>query len=105
MGKFHVVSPVGAQAVKAMGAAQRLADLNGKTIGEIWNGAFKGDITFPILRKLLQKRYPALNIIPYTEFPHAPGSDHPVQQRERAQRVAALAKEKGCDALISGNGA
>jgi hypothetical protein len=33
------------------------------------------------------------------------GSDHPAKQRELAQKMAALAKEKGCDAVISGNGA
>ncbi|MGE0556832.1 MAG: hypothetical protein AB7E73_01565 [Burkholderiales bacterium] len=105
MEKLEVVSPAGLAAVAASGAAPRLADLDGKTVGEFWNGVFKGDITFPVIRRLLQSRYPHLRIIPYTEFPHAHGSDNPAEQRERARRLAALAKEKGCDAVISGNGA
>ena len=103
--KFDVVSPVGSEAVKRAGAAARLGDLDGRTIGEFWNGVFKGDVTFPIIRKLLKERYPRLKVIPFGEFPHARGSDHPAHQREFAQALARLAKEKGCDAVISGNGA
>lgn len=105
MEKLSVVSPAGIEAVEIKRAAPRLDDLNGKTVGELWNGVFKGDITFPLIRRLLQQRFPRLNIIPFTGFPHLPGSDHPAQQWERARRIAALAKEKECDAVISGNGA
>lgn len=103
--KLAVVSPVGAHAVNPTRTARRIDDLEGKTICEIWNGVFKGDITFPIIRKRLKEKYPGLKVIPYTEFPHAPGSDNPMQQRQHAQHIAALVKEKGCDAVISGNGA
>ncbi len=105
MSKLEVVSPLGLEVVKRSSSAPRLANLDGKTIGEVWNGVFKGEFTFPIIRNLLQQQYPRLRIIPYTEFPHTPGSDTPTQQREHARRIAAMAKEKGCDAVISGNGA
>lgn len=105
MEKLEVVSPLGRAAVSLASTAPRLRDLDGKTIGEFWNGVFKGDQTFPVIRRLLEQRFPRLQIIPFTEFPHAPGSDDPARQRERARRMAALAAEKGCDALISGNGA
>jgi hypothetical protein len=105
MSKIEVVSPVGLEVVKRSGSAPRLGNLDGKTIGEVWNGVFRGEFTFPIIRKLLRQKYPGLRIIPYTEFPHTPGSDTPAQQREHARRIAAMAKEKGCDAVISGNGA
>jgi len=105
MEKMQVVSPVGISAVKIIGVAPRIDDLNGKTICEVWNGVFKGDITFPIIRKLLKEKFPDVKIIPYTDFYHLPGSDVPKHQRELAQQIAASAKEKGADALISGNGA
>jgi hypothetical protein len=105
MESFEVVSPLGLEAVKTEGGAKRLDSLDGKTIGEFWNGVFKGDISFPIIRRLLLQRFPDLKIIPYNDFPHHPASDHPSKQRELAQRMAALAKERGCDAVISGNGA
>jgi hypothetical protein len=105
MEKLQVVSPLGLEAVQQAGAARRIGSLDGKTVGEFWNGVFKGDLTFPVIRRLLLRKYPTLRIIPFTEFPHVRGSDDPAQQREHAQRMAALAKEKGCAAVISGNGA
>jgi hypothetical protein len=105
MQKQEVVSPAGISAVKISGVTPRIDDLNVRTVCEIWNGVFKGDVTFPIIRKLLKQKYPGVRIIPYTEFYHLPGSDVPAQQRALAQQMVAAAREKGCDALISGNGA
>jgi hypothetical protein len=103
--KFEVVSPVGGEVVKRNTVTPRLKDLNGKTICETWTGLFKGDATFPVLRELLQQKYPSAKVVPYTEFPVFLGSDAPAAQKALATKIAALAKEKGCDALISGNGA
>jgi len=105
MEKIGVVNPVGLPLVKPTVGAKRLETLNGQVIGELWNGDFKGNVTYPIIRNLLQKRYPSLRIIPYTEFPHTHVSDNATKQRERAAQIAALVKEKGCDAVMSGNGA
>ena len=105
MEKIEVVSPVGIEIVKRRGVSPRIADLNGKTVCEVWNGVFKGNQTFPVIRRLLQQRFPSINIVPFTEFPHMPGGDNPREQRERAQLVAKIAREKGAHALISGNGA
>ena len=105
MEKIDVVSPAGIEIVKRRGVSPRVADLNGKTVAEVWNGVFKGDQTFPVIRRLLVQKFPSIRIIPFTEFPHMPGGDNPREQRERAQLVARIAKEKGAHALISGNGA
>ncbi|MBX3651654.1 MAG: hypothetical protein KF771_09800 [Burkholderiales bacterium] len=105
MEMMQVVSPAGISAAKIINASPRIEDLNGKTVCEVWNGVFKGDITFPIIRKLLKAKYPGVKIIPFTEFYHLPGSDVPKHQRELAQQIVASAKEKGCDAILSGNGA
>jgi hypothetical protein len=105
MQTFEVVSPVGQEIVQSSGGAKRLDSLDGKTIGEVWNGVFKGDTTFPIIREQLKQAYPNLRIIPYTEFPHTAGSDNPTHQRDRARELAAMARERGCDAVISGMGA
>jgi hypothetical protein len=105
MEKLAVVSPLGVAVVKAGGSAPRLDTLAGKTIGEVWNGVFKGNVTFPLLRKALQRKYPDLKIVPYTDFPHAPHSDNPARQKALANEVIAIAQRQGCDALITGNGA
>lgn len=103
MKKVH--SPLGGETVKHNAASPRLDHLNGKTIGESWNGDFKGDYTFPTIRRLLTENYRDVKIIPYTEFPYIHGADNPLAQKELAKQIAARAKELGCDALISGNGA
>jgi hypothetical protein len=105
MEKISVVSPVGIEVVTRRGISPRVADLNGKTVAEVWNGVFKGDQTFPVIRRLLTQRFPSIQIIPYTAFPHMPGGDNPREQRERARLVAKTAQEKGVHVLISGNGA
>jgi hypothetical protein len=105
MTHFEVVSPAGGESTDKRRVAERLPDLNGKTVAEIWNGVFKGDETFPVIRRALRDKYPGIRVVPYTEFPHFYGGDNPTQQRALAQELAALVKEKGCDAVISGNGA
>ena len=104
MAKMGVISPVGIKGVKKQNIAPRLDTLDGKTICETWNRDFKGDIMFPIYRELFEKRYDGVKVIPYTEFPASPLSGTPEFQRKVSREIAALAKERGCDAIISGNG-
>lgn len=105
MTKLAVISPLGVQTVAQGTIVPRLPDLAGKTVGEIWNGVFKGDETFPIIREMFRRRFPDTKVVPYTAFPFFPGDDRPHAQQDVARRIAAIAKEKGCDAIISGNGA
>ena len=100
-----VHSPIGIETVYQTGIAPNLATLNGKTIAESWNGDFKGDVTFPIIRALLQQQFPYLRIVPYTEFPYRHGADDPAAQKALAKDIALRAQALGCDAVISGNGA
>jgi hypothetical protein len=103
MEKVH--SPRGGETLVRCPIAPRLVDLASKTIGESWNGDFKGDRTFPLIRELLQARYPGLKFVPYTEFPYFHGADDPARQNELARAIALRARELECDALLSGNGA
>ncbi|MFN0299309.1 MAG: hypothetical protein ACKVQU_03030 [Burkholderiales bacterium] len=105
MDRFEVISPAGVQLIEQKAVSPRLPDLNGKTVGEIWNGVFRGDETFPVLRAGLTRRFPGIRIVPFTEFPFFPGDDRPHAQQAVAHEIAMLAKAKGCDAVISGNGA
>jgi len=105
MEMFDVIRPVGGETIKRKSIAPRLDNLDGKTIGEIWNGVYKGNDSFPALRKLLRQRYPNVKIIPYTEFPSNYGGETLREQMESARKLANSFKEKGCDAIISGNGA
>ncbi len=77
--------------------APRLDTLRGKTIGELTNGKFQYDRTFPVLRESLQKRFPDAKIIPYTEFPI--GAIGVVD----VEGIGEIVKAKGCDCVIVGN--
>lgn len=101
---LEVFSPIGAEVVTKGQSAPRLETLDGKTVGETWNEDFKGDVTFPVYRELLKARFPGVKIIPYTELPVSPWKGTPEHQQDVARQIAKIAKDKGCDALISGNG-
>jgi hypothetical protein len=103
---YEVVSPLGEPVVTMIPMAPRLETLEGKTIGEIWNGGFRGDESFPIIEKLLRERYPTVKLIPYAEFSLTTiASFHPEQKEKTLETLRAELKEKGCDAVITGNGA
>ena len=75
--------------------APRVPDLNGKRVGLLWNGVFRGNETFPFLQQALKERFPGADILAYDQLPI---------DMENAQNIGRIVKEKGCDAVISGNG-
>ena len=95
--ELEVLNPTGAREVSNV-HAPRLPDLNGKTICELSNGIWEMHRTFPLIRELLQKRFPAVKIIPYTEFPVG-------TRNIDDERIAAMVKAKGGHAVITGNAA
>lgn len=102
---YEVVSPLGDPVIESKWVPRHFDTLNGKTICQIWNGGFRGHVTLPIIRELLQKQYPGVKVIPYTEFPTTPLHVHTVEDMAKkleAMRVAL--QEKGCDAVISAQG-
>ena len=75
--------------------APRLGSLNGKTICELSNYGWESDRTFPVIREMLQRRFPDVKIIPYTEFPGLMDIE--------PEDLPKLLSEKGCDGAILGN--
>ena len=98
---YEVLSPLGEVVTKAKSLAPRLDSLNDKTICEAWNGSFRGEKTFPIIRELLQKRYPEIKIIPNAELPTL----NFVQIESSLEALPDTLLQKRCEALITGNGA
>ena len=94
--ELEVYDPTGAIEVTQV-HAPRLADLNGKTVCELGNGKWEDHRIFPVLREALKKRYPDINIIPFTEFTYGYEIDD--------EAVAAMVKAKGGQAAIVASGA
>lgn len=101
---YKVVSPLGESAVKMIAMAPRLDTLAGKTVCMVWNGAFKSHVTLPAIGESLKKQYPDVKIVSYTDMPEAFMPEPPGAPRKQSEALQALYKEKGCDAVISGNG-
>ena len=97
---YEVLPPVGEAAVKAEQPAPRLNTLEGKTICEVYNGLFGGEKTFPRIRESIKKRFPGVKIIPYTELPEV----DIVKVDKVLVNLPNVLSQKGCDAIISGNG-
>jgi hypothetical protein len=102
--KMGVVSPEGLPLGAVRNVSPPLASLDGKVIGEVYNNHFKGELMFRTYRRLFRERFPNVTIIPYDQFPIVYVGGDPASQKSIARKVAALAKERGCDAIISGNG-
>ena len=102
--RMGVVSPEGLQLTAMSAASRHLDTLEGKTIGEVYNNHFKGELMFATYRRLFRERYPGVTIVPFDRFPRVYVGGDPASQKRTAKEVAALAKELEVDAIITGNG-
>lgn len=103
---LKVISPEGeAVTKKVTSLAPRIDSFEGKTICEIWNGGFKADVMFPIIEEMLRAQSPNVKFVSFTEFPAVTiHSLESVKKEGTLAAVKAALLEKGCDALITGNG-
>jgi hypothetical protein len=101
---MQVVSPEGLPLDASGEASRPLDDLAGKTIGEVYNNHFKGELMFRTYRRLFEEKYPGIRIIPYDQFPIVYVGGDAASQKRIAKEIAAIAKERGVDAIITGNG-
>jgi hypothetical protein len=101
---MQVISPEGVPLGATGEASRALDDLSGKTIGEVYNNHFKGELMFRTYRRLFEERYPGIRIIPYDQFPIVYVGGDAASQKRIAKEIAAIAREKGVDAIITGNG-
>src|SRR3712207_3623675 len=102
--KFSVISPEGLPLGATGSVSRQLDGLEGKTIGEVYNNHFKGELMFKTYRRLFEEKYPGIRIIPYDQFPIVYVGGDAASQKRIAKEIAAIAKEKGCHAIITGNG-
>jgi hypothetical protein len=99
-----VVSPEGLSQGAMSGLSRHLDSLDGKIIGEVYNNHFKGELMFRTYRRQFEEKFKGVKVISYEEFPIVYVGGDPASQKKTAKEIAALAKERGCDAIITGNG-
>lgn len=93
---YEVMWPLGRSVYEIIPLASRSADLNGKTVCELWDWLFKGDQIFSIVRDVLSKRYPGIRFVDYSVF----GNTH----SSAAAALPDLLRKHGCDAVVSAIG-
>ena len=78
--------------------APRLDTLAGKTVAQLWDELFKGDIVFELLEEGLKERYPNVNFVSWREF----GSTHGGNEHAALAALPQKLRAFGVDAVISG---
>ena len=78
--------------------APRLDTLEGKTVAQLWDELFKGDVVFELLEEGLKKRYPGIKFVSWREF----GSTHGGNEREALAALPQKLRDLGVDAVMSG---
>jgi hypothetical protein len=101
---LKVVSPLGDETVEEITMAPRLDSLEGKTICLVANGSFKSNVTLSVIAKLLSKTFTTAKVIPYTDMPKSFNAPPPGTKTKERTTLESAFREKGCDAVITGNG-
>lgn len=101
---YEVVSPLGGVVNRVASGARQLDTLEGKTIAELSVGMYNFQASFPFIREALQARFSNIKVIPYTEFPEILMMTEGREYHEHTRKIVALLKQRGCDAVIVGNG-
>ncbi len=98
---FECVWPLGVPALKTATLAPRVTDLTGKTIAELWDSLFHGEIIFARIREELSKRFPGIRFVGFDTF----GDIHGPNRNQILARLPDLLREWRVDAVISAVGA
>ena len=98
---YDVIWPLSRKATKATAAAPRAPDLNGKTICELWDVIFRGEVIYPLVREYIKAKFPNSKFVEYSEF----GNVYGPRERDVVAGLADELRKRGCDAVIVGIGA
>jgi len=97
-GYYEAYWPRGPRQQRVRPLASRLATLEGRTVAQLWDQLFKGDVVFEILEEALRARFPGVKFVSWREF----GSTHGGEEKEALAALPEKFKALGVDAVISG---
>ena len=97
-GYYEAYWPRGPRQGRARALARRLASLEGRTVAQLWDQLFKGDVVFEILEEELKARFPGVKFVSWREF----GSTHGGEEKEALAALPGKFRALGVDAVISG---
>lgn len=97
---YSVVWPLGKSTYQIVSMKPRIADLAGKTIGELSHGGFRDQEIRPIVEETLSKQFPGIKFVHHTVF----GNIHGRNEAEVVAALPANLHKHGVDAVITGIG-
>ncbi len=102
---YKCLNPVGISIpVETSPLAPRLDTLDGKTICLTSNQGFKSHVTFPVITALLRQKYPNVKIVLPEDMPRAVKPPAEGAKDPATEAMTAALRQRGCQAVISGNG-
>ncbi len=101
---YRVVRPTGDVVYPMITQAPRLDTLDGKTICLTSNQGFKSHVTFPVITALLRQKYSNVKIVLPEDMPRAVKPPAEGAKDPATEAMTAALRQKGCQAVISGNG-
>lgn len=99
--RYEVLWPLSRRAVQATSAAPRIPDLNGKTVAELWDVMFRGELIYPLVREYIRARFPGVKFLGHEQF----GNFHGAREHQVTAALAERLRAAGADAAIVGIGA
>jgi hypothetical protein len=97
---YKVVWPRSRQVKTGARLARRLDTLEGKTVAQLWDWVFKGDVMYEVWERELAARYPGIKFISWREFGEIHGANEHTVLADLPQKL----KDFGVDAVICGVG-
>lgn len=98
---YEIVWPLGKLVSQTVTPTPPITDLSGKTVCEVWDGMFRGDEMFAIIRQKLKERFPNIKFVDYTVFGNTHGPDEIAVVQALPQKLG----DHKCDLVISSVGA
>ena len=99
--EYEVSWPLARKARQVAPPCRHWSICPGKTVCELWEYMFRGELIYPMIRDLLKARFPGIKFVEYPEF----GDTHGPKRREIVAGLADKLRALNGDAVISGIGA
>ena len=97
-GHYEALWPRSPRQTKIKSLAKRLDTLEGKTVAQLWDELFKGDVVFDVLEEGLKARYPGIKFVSWRTF----GSTHGGNEKAALAALPQKLRDLGVDAVVSG---
>lgn len=100
---YEVVWPLGRSHVSAVEPKRMPTNLNGKTVGFVWDYLFRGPEMFDAIKSDLQRRFPDVQFVDYEIFGNIHGSAP--EERANLEALPTVLRTHKTDLVVTAVGA